>query len=325
MAQLAAAGKDTGIARRKLIIRSAGAAAGIFGLGLGVAAIAPLVRNPWKGGAKAALWTTGWAPELPRRGRLHPGRHRRPPRDQAGAPRGPGRGLDADGVPVPRVRARRRARALRGAQARRQPRHAHPAAPRHAGDPGAGPGELPLRRLLRLLEDLHPPGLPDVAVRGADPAHPLPVPPVAVHRDGVRQARFRSRGSPAPPTSDYRERRGLPHRHRGLLRADRTRPSGSLGATHEFDHHPDERRCGSGREGGRRAGRARPALPPGRGAAEAVQQGLPDALVVHARRGRALQLHRAAADGHLPRAVLRPVDERGHLRRARSPTCAASR
>jgi ubiquinol-cytochrome c reductase iron-sulfur subunit len=65
MAQLAAAGKDTGIARRSLIIRSAGAAAGLFGLGLGIAAIAPLVRNPWKGGDKAALWTTGWAPTTP--------------------------------------------------------------------------------------------------------------------------------------------------------------------------------------------------------------------------------------------------------------------
>jgi len=65
MAQLAAAGKDTGIARRKLITRSAGAAAGIFGLGLGVAAIAPLVRDPWKGREKAALWTTGWAPNYP--------------------------------------------------------------------------------------------------------------------------------------------------------------------------------------------------------------------------------------------------------------------
>ena len=65
MAQLAAAGKDTGIARRKLITRSAGAAAGIFGLGVGIAAVAPLVRNPWKGGDKAALWTTGWAPTTP--------------------------------------------------------------------------------------------------------------------------------------------------------------------------------------------------------------------------------------------------------------------
>jgi ubiquinol-cytochrome c reductase iron-sulfur subunit len=48
-----------------MIKRSAGAAAGIFGLGLGIAAVAPLVRDPWKGGAKAALWTTGWAPNYP--------------------------------------------------------------------------------------------------------------------------------------------------------------------------------------------------------------------------------------------------------------------
>ncbi len=65
IAQLAAAGKDTGIARRSLIIRTAGAGAGLLGLGLGVAAVAPLVRNPWKGGDKAALWTTGWAPTKP--------------------------------------------------------------------------------------------------------------------------------------------------------------------------------------------------------------------------------------------------------------------
>ena len=63
LAQLAAAGKDTTIGRRKLIQRTAGAAAGIFGLGLGIAAIGPLVRNPWKGGDDAALWHTGWRPE----------------------------------------------------------------------------------------------------------------------------------------------------------------------------------------------------------------------------------------------------------------------
>ncbi|MFC4941959.1 ubiquinol-cytochrome c reductase iron-sulfur subunit [Pseudonocardia sp. GCM10023141] len=62
VAQLAAAGQDTGIARRSLIKRSAGAAAGLLGLGIGIAAIAPLVRNPWKGGNDAALWTTGWKP-----------------------------------------------------------------------------------------------------------------------------------------------------------------------------------------------------------------------------------------------------------------------
>jgi ubiquinol-cytochrome c reductase iron-sulfur subunit len=61
-AQLVKAGQDTGIARRSLIKRSAGAAAGLFGLALGIGVIAPLVRNPWKGGADAALWVTGWKP-----------------------------------------------------------------------------------------------------------------------------------------------------------------------------------------------------------------------------------------------------------------------
>jgi ubiquinol-cytochrome c reductase iron-sulfur subunit len=61
LAQLGKAGRDTDIARRSMIKRTAGLAAGVFGLGLGVAAIAPLVRNPWKGGDDAALWTTGWA------------------------------------------------------------------------------------------------------------------------------------------------------------------------------------------------------------------------------------------------------------------------
>lgn len=62
IAQLAQAGKDVDIARRSLITRSAGAAAGIFGIGLGIAAIAPLVRDPWKGRENAELWTTGWKP-----------------------------------------------------------------------------------------------------------------------------------------------------------------------------------------------------------------------------------------------------------------------
>lgn len=61
-AQLVKAGQDTDIARRKLIVRAAGGAMGVLGLGLGIAAVAPLVRNPWKGGADAALWVTGWKP-----------------------------------------------------------------------------------------------------------------------------------------------------------------------------------------------------------------------------------------------------------------------
>ena len=62
IAQVAKAGEDTSIGRRSLILTSAGAAAGIFGLGFGIATIGPLVRDPWKGGPEAALWTTGWRP-----------------------------------------------------------------------------------------------------------------------------------------------------------------------------------------------------------------------------------------------------------------------
>ncbi len=63
VAQLVKAGKDTDIARRSMIKKSAGAAAGVIGLGVGIAAIAPLVRNPWKDGPDAALWHTGWRSE----------------------------------------------------------------------------------------------------------------------------------------------------------------------------------------------------------------------------------------------------------------------
>ncbi len=60
VAQLGKAGRDTTIGRRKLVTRAAAGAAGVFGLGLGIAAVAPLVRDPWEGGDLAALWVTGW-------------------------------------------------------------------------------------------------------------------------------------------------------------------------------------------------------------------------------------------------------------------------
>ncbi|HEY2204544.1 MAG TPA: ubiquinol-cytochrome c reductase iron-sulfur subunit [Pseudonocardia sp.] len=63
LAQLAAAGNDTGIARRSMIKKTVGLAGAVFGLGVGVAALGGLIRNPWKGGDKAALWVTPWAPE----------------------------------------------------------------------------------------------------------------------------------------------------------------------------------------------------------------------------------------------------------------------
>ncbi|TCK25084.1 ubiquinol-cytochrome c reductase iron-sulfur subunit [Pseudonocardia endophytica] len=63
MAQLADAGRSTTIGRRKLIQRSAGAAAGIFGVGVGVIAIGGLIKNPWAEGDDSPLWHTGWRPE----------------------------------------------------------------------------------------------------------------------------------------------------------------------------------------------------------------------------------------------------------------------
>jgi ubiquinol-cytochrome c reductase iron-sulfur subunit len=62
LAQVLEAGEDTGLGRRSMIKRGGAAAAGLLGLGLGIAAVAPLVRNPWKGGPDAALWHTPWRP-----------------------------------------------------------------------------------------------------------------------------------------------------------------------------------------------------------------------------------------------------------------------
>ncbi len=57
---LADTGARSKVGRRSLIKRAAGAGAGVLGLGVGVLALGGLVRNPWQGGADAALWTTPW-------------------------------------------------------------------------------------------------------------------------------------------------------------------------------------------------------------------------------------------------------------------------
>lgn len=57
---LADSGVRSKIARRSMIKRVAGVGAGVFGAGVGVIALGGLVRNPWEGGAHAALWTTPW-------------------------------------------------------------------------------------------------------------------------------------------------------------------------------------------------------------------------------------------------------------------------
>lgn len=57
---LADAGARSHLGRRSLIKRTAGFGAGAMGLGLGVFTLGGLLRNPWKGGDDADLWTSGW-------------------------------------------------------------------------------------------------------------------------------------------------------------------------------------------------------------------------------------------------------------------------
>lgn len=65
MAQLADAGKDVGIARRPLIKRTLGLAAGGMGAALVVGLGGGLIRNPWKDGDDSPLLVTGWKPAFP--------------------------------------------------------------------------------------------------------------------------------------------------------------------------------------------------------------------------------------------------------------------
>jgi ubiquinol-cytochrome c reductase iron-sulfur subunit len=71
------------------------------------------------------------------------------------------------------------------------------------------PGGLRLRRLRRLLQDLHARRLPGVAVRAGDQPHPLSVSPVAVRRDPGRQAGLRPGDPPSAAAADHGRRRGL--------------------------------------------------------------------------------------------------------------------
>lgn len=59
-ARLVQTGQQSGLGRRKLIVRSIGASAGVLGAGLAVAAFGGLVKNPWKEGNESPLLVTDW-------------------------------------------------------------------------------------------------------------------------------------------------------------------------------------------------------------------------------------------------------------------------
>jgi ubiquinol-cytochrome c reductase iron-sulfur subunit len=60
VAELADSGNRSTIARRPMIKRTAGAAAGLLGVGLVVLPIGGLIRNPWKNNGPDSLWHTAW-------------------------------------------------------------------------------------------------------------------------------------------------------------------------------------------------------------------------------------------------------------------------
>jgi ubiquinol-cytochrome c reductase iron-sulfur subunit len=60
VATLADAAEDVGIGRRPLIRRLGLGGLGVFALMGGLMALGGVVRDPWRGGADAPLWRTGW-------------------------------------------------------------------------------------------------------------------------------------------------------------------------------------------------------------------------------------------------------------------------
>jgi ubiquinol-cytochrome c reductase iron-sulfur subunit len=60
-AEFADAGERSGLRRRSVLGRALGLGGGVFGMGIGVLAVAPLVRDPWKNtGDPDSLWHTAW-------------------------------------------------------------------------------------------------------------------------------------------------------------------------------------------------------------------------------------------------------------------------
>ena len=283
---------------------------------------------PTADGKKAVLWTSGWTPRFQGEtiflARATGNARRIAVRQDA--PGGHRRRRHGDGVPVAGVRRRRHHRrvapqAQRDRAGRAQPGDADPhQAGRHAqGGQAQGPGELQLRRPVRVHEGLLASGLPLFALRAADLSHPLPVPPVAVRRVALRETHIRPGCARVGAAAHHHRPRTGTWSPTATSSSPSDRHSGS--GAHESETAETPEPCG---DRSRTRRRDRLALPPLGGGTQAAQQGVPDPLVVPAGRDRAVQLHRPADHRRVPDAVLRPVDGRGHLQR-RVPAAARRR
>ncbi|MCU1640212.1 MAG: putative menaquinol-cytochrome c reductase iron-sulfur subunit [Nocardia sp.] len=62
-AQLSDAVETSTLGRRKLITRTAGAGAGLLGIGALFVFAGGMIKNPWAKGDKSPLWVSGWTPD----------------------------------------------------------------------------------------------------------------------------------------------------------------------------------------------------------------------------------------------------------------------
>ncbi len=63
VAQLQDAAETSTLGRRKLITRTAGLGAGMFGIGALFVFAGGMIKNPWAKGDKSPLWVSGWTPD----------------------------------------------------------------------------------------------------------------------------------------------------------------------------------------------------------------------------------------------------------------------
>ena len=190
------------IKRRKLIGLSLGIGLGAFGAGTLVAFIGGLIKNPWKpvvptaDGKKAVLWTSGWTPTFKgetifvaratgNAGHGAPFVKMRPEDLDAGGMETvfPWRESDGDGTTV--ESHHRLNQIMMGVRNPVMLIRIKPGDMQQGGQ-ASGPGELQLRRPVRIHQGVLPLGLPLFALRAADLSHPLPVPPVAVRCAALR-------------------------------------------------------------------------------------------------------------------------------------------